>query len=78
MSFPLIVHGALMIEPAESVDPEEVEAFCDAMLAIAGECENDPDLVKSAPHDTPVKRVDEVRAARNLKVRWTPEETQSS
>jgi glycine dehydrogenase subunit 2 len=75
MSFPLIVHGALMIEPAESVDPEEVEAFCDAMLAIAGECETDPDLVKSAPHDTPVKRVDEVRAARNLKVRWTPEDS---
>ncbi len=75
MSFPLIVHGALMIEPAESVDPEEVEAFCDAMLAIARECETDPNLVKSAPHDTPVKRVDEVRAARNLKVRWVPEES---
>ena len=74
MSFPLIVHGALMIEPAESVAPEEVEAFCDAMLAIAGEVETDPELVKSAPHDTPVRRVDEVRAARNLKVTWTPEE----
>jgi glycine dehydrogenase subunit 2 len=74
MSFPLIVHGALMIEPAESVAPEEVEAFCDAMLAIAKEAESDPELVKSAPHDTPVGRVDEVRAARNLKVTWTPEE----
>jgi glycine dehydrogenase subunit 2 len=74
MSFPLIVHGALMIEPAESVAPEEVEAFCDAMLAIAGEVESNPELVRTAPHDTPVRRVDEVRAARNLKVTWTPDE----
>ena len=74
MSFPLIVHGALMIEPAESSAPEEIEAFCDAMLAIAREGEENPELVRSAPHETPVRRVDEVRAARNLKVRWTPEE----
>ncbi len=74
MSFPLIVHGALMIEPAESVPPEEVEAFCDAMLAIAREAQEQPSLVKTAPHDTPVRRVDEVRAARNLKVRWRPDD----
>jgi glycine dehydrogenase subunit 2 len=74
MSFPLVVHGALMIEPAESVPPEEVEAFCDAMLAIAREAEENPELVRSAPHDTPVSRVDEVRAARKLKVTWKPEE----
>ena len=64
----------MRIEPGESVAPEEVEAFCDAMLAIAAECEAEPELVRSAPHDTPVRRVDEVRAARNLKVRWTPED----
>jgi glycine dehydrogenase subunit 2 len=75
MSFPLVVHGALMIEPAESVPPEEVEAFCDAMLAIAREAEDDPERVRSAPHDTPVSRVDEVRAARKLRVRWTPDES---
>jgi len=74
MSFPLIVHGALMIEPTESAAPEEVDAFCDAMLEIAREAEENPDLVRSAPHDTPVSRVDEVRAARNLRVRWRPEE----
>jgi len=74
MSFPLIVHGALMIEPAESVDPEEVEAFCAAMIEIAREAETQPEVVRNAPHDTPVRRVDEVRAARNLKVRWEPEE----
>jgi len=75
MSFPLIVHGALMIEPAESVPPEEIDTFCEAMLAIAKEAEETPDLVRSAPHDTPVSRVDEVRAARKLKVRWTPDES---
>ncbi|HSO22716.1 MAG TPA: hypothetical protein VLT81_07400, partial [Chondromyces sp.] len=61
-------------EPAESVPPEEIETFCEAMLAIARECETDPALVRSAPHDTPVRRVDEVRAARNLKTAWTPED----
>jgi len=71
MSFPLIVHGALMIEPTESAPPEEVEAFCDAMLAIAREAEENPELVRTAPHTTPVRRVDEVRAARQLKTRWT-------
>jgi len=75
MSFPLIVHGALMIEPSESVGVEEIETFCDAMLTIAREAEENPDLVRSAPHDTPVGRVDEVRAARKLKVRWVPEES---
>jgi len=73
MSFPLIVHGALMIEPTESAPPEEVEAFCDAMLSIAREAEENPELVKTAPHTTPVRRVDEVRAARQLKTRWTPD-----
>ena len=72
MSFPLIVHGALMIEPTESVGPEEIDAFCGAMVAIAEECKNDPELVKNAPHETPVRRVDEVRAARQLVARWRP------
>jgi glycine dehydrogenase subunit 2 len=73
MSFPLVVHGALMIEPTESAGPEEIEAFCEAMLAIAREAEENPELVTSAPHETPVGRVDEVRAARNLKVRYEKE-----
>ncbi len=73
MSFPLIVPGALMIEPGESAPPEEVEAFCAAMLEIAREAEEDPDLVRNAPHKTPVARVDEVRAARHAKLRWRPE-----
>jgi glycine dehydrogenase subunit 2 len=74
MSFPIIVHGALMIEPTESAPPEEVEAFCDAMLNIAREVRETPELVRGAPHDAPSRRVDEVRAARTLRVRWRPEE----
>ncbi|HEX9160655.1 MAG TPA: aminomethyl-transferring glycine dehydrogenase subunit GcvPB [Thermoanaerobaculia bacterium] len=68
--FPLIVSGALMIEPTESEPKEELDAFCDAMLAIAHECEERPELVRSAPHTTPVRRLDEARAARQPVLRW--------
>ncbi len=64
MSFPLIVAGALMIEPTESEPVEELDAFIDAMIAIARESESDPELVKSAPHTTPAGRLDEASAAR--------------
>ncbi|MBK9089394.1 MAG: aminomethyl-transferring glycine dehydrogenase subunit GcvPB [Holophagales bacterium] len=64
MSFPLIVHGALMIEPTESEPIEELDAFADAMIAIAREAEESPELVTSAPHVTPVGRVDEALLAR--------------
>ncbi|MBV9495024.1 MAG: aminomethyl-transferring glycine dehydrogenase subunit GcvPB [Acidobacteria bacterium] len=68
--FPLIVAGALMIEPTESEPKEELDAFCEAMLAIAKEAEERPELVKSAPHTTPVRRLDEARAARQPVLRW--------
>ncbi|MEA2568656.1 MAG: glycine dehydrogenase subunit 2 [Acidobacteriota bacterium] len=68
--FPLIVAGALMIEPTESEPKEELDAFCDAMLAIAKEAEERPELVRSAPHTTPVRRLDEARAARQPVLRW--------
>ncbi len=68
--FPLIVSGALMIEPTESEPREELDAFCDAMIAIAGEVEERPELVRSAPHTTPVRRLDEARAARQPVLRW--------
>jgi len=68
--FPLIVSGALMIEPTESEPKEELDAFCDAMIAIARECEERPELVRSAPHTTPVRRLDEARAARQPILRW--------
>jgi glycine dehydrogenase subunit 2 len=70
--FPLIVSGALMIEPTESEPKEELDGFCDAMLRIAIESEETPELVKSAPHTTPVRRLDEARAARQPVLRWSP------
>jgi glycine dehydrogenase subunit 2 len=62
--FPLIVPEALMIEPTETESKETLDAFCDAMLAIAREAAESPELLKEAPHTRPVKRLDEVRAAK--------------
>ncbi len=73
VSFPLIVKGAMMIEPTETESKQELDFFIDALLSIAEEVEQDPEVVKSAPHSTRVKRVDEVTAARKPVVRWTPE-----
>ncbi len=70
MSFPLIVHGALMIEPTETEGIHELDAFIDAMLAIAKEAEENPELLHQAPLSTPVRRLDEVRAARTPVLRW--------
>ena len=72
VSFPLIVHGALMIEPTETEGKPGLDAFIRAMREIARESAETPDLVHNAPHTTPVKRVDEVGAARNLILRWRP------
>ena len=78
VSFPLIVHGALMIEPTESESLEELDLFIDAMRSIAKEVEETPELVKTAPHSTRVSRLDEVLAARKPILRWRPvEETQA-
>jgi glycine dehydrogenase subunit 2 len=74
-AFPLIVPGALMIEPTESESKEECDYFIDAMKAIAEESEKDPELVKTAPHNTRVRRLDEVAAARKPILRWTPRDT---
>ena len=68
--FPLVVSGALMIEPTETETMETLDGFIEAMVAIAQEAKNDPELVKSAPHTTPVKRLDEARAARKPVLRW--------
>jgi len=64
--FPLTVPEALMIEPTETEAKPTLDAFVDAMQTIAKEALDDPTLLKSAPHDTPVKRLDEVKAAREL------------
>ncbi|HXQ97388.1 MAG TPA: aminomethyl-transferring glycine dehydrogenase subunit GcvPB [Candidatus Limnocylindrales bacterium] len=71
-AFPLIVHGAMMIEPTESESIEECDLFIDAMRAIAEEAETNPELVKTAPHCTRVGRMDEVGAARKPILRWKP------
>lgn len=70
VSFPLIVHGALMIEPTETEPKSEVDHFIFAMKKIAEEVEQDPQFVKDAPYTTPVLRLDEVKAARFPKLRW--------
>ncbi|HEY7112207.1 MAG TPA: aminomethyl-transferring glycine dehydrogenase subunit GcvPB [Thermoanaerobaculia bacterium] len=72
--FPLIVPGALMIEPTETEGKPGLDAFVAAMRAIARESEEDPEIVLKAPHATPVRRVDEVAAARQLVLRWRPKE----
>jgi glycine dehydrogenase subunit 2 len=71
--FPLIVPGALMIEPTETESREELDAFIDAIKAIVEEARTDPELVKTAPHTTPRRRLDETAAARRPRVRWKPE-----
>ena len=63
--FPLIVNEAMMIEPTETESKETIDGFIDAMIAIAKEAESDPEILKTAPHDTIVRRPDETQAARN-------------
>ena len=70
VSFPLIVHGAMMIEPTETESKQELDLFIDALISIAKEVEEDPELVRGAPHSTRVSRLDEVTAARRPVVRW--------
>ena len=72
VSFPLIVRGALMIEPTETESKRELDLFVDAMISIAKEIDENPNLVLTAPHSTRTQRVDEVTAARKPIVRWTP------
>jgi glycine dehydrogenase subunit 2 len=72
VSFPLIVAGALMIEPTETEGKPELDAFIQAMRAIAKEAVENPAIFAGAPYTTPVRRVDEVRAAKNPVLRWHP------
>ncbi|HMD43617.1 MAG TPA: aminomethyl-transferring glycine dehydrogenase subunit GcvPB [Candidatus Acidoferrum sp.] len=76
-AFPLIVPGAMMIEPTESESKDECDLFIDAMKSIALEAASTPDLVKTAPHNTRVRRLDEVGAARRPVLRWKPPRQQT-
>ena len=69
--FPMVVHGALMIEPTESESKEELDAFVHAMKMIAKEAEENPDLLHQAPVTAPLRRMDETTAARKPVLRWT-------
>jgi glycine dehydrogenase subunit 2 len=72
--FPLIVREALMIEPTETESKQTLDAFADALNKIADEARTDPDLLKTAPHNTPVGRLDEVKAAKELVLCcWLPD-----
>jgi glycine dehydrogenase subunit 2 len=70
--FPLVVRGALMIEPTETETRQTIDAFVSAIENIVREAEENPDLVKSAPHLPRVRRLDEARAARKPRLRWRP------
>jgi len=73
MSFPLIVHGALMIEPTETESKRDLDMFIEAMKQIAREAKENPEVLKSAPHHSYVRRLDETAAARNPIVKWERE-----
>lgn len=69
--FPLIVDSAIMIEPTETESKETMDSFIDAMITIAKEARTNPELLKAAPHSTPVRRLDEVKAARTPVLKWS-------
>lgn len=68
--FPLIVSEAIMIEPTETESIETLDGFIDTMIKIAQEAKENPEMLKTAPHNTPVRRIDEAKAARNLVLKW--------
>jgi glycine dehydrogenase subunit 2 len=70
--FPLLVPECLLIEPTETESKQELDAFAAAMIEIRDEAHSNPEAVKEAPVTTPVRRLDDVRAARQLDVAWQP------
>ncbi|MCL5935314.1 MAG: aminomethyl-transferring glycine dehydrogenase subunit GcvPB, partial [Firmicutes bacterium] len=72
--FPLVVEEALMVEPTETESKDVLDEFVESMLKIAAEVEDNAGLVKSAPHNTVVGRLDETLAARKPVLKWTPEQ----
>jgi glycine dehydrogenase subunit 2 len=70
--FPLIVEECLLIEPTETESIETLDAFADALIAVVREAHEDPELLMTAPHDAPVRRLDETTAARRPDLRWEP------
>jgi glycine dehydrogenase subunit 2 len=75
--FPIMVKGAIMIEPTETEPRRELDRFIEAVKRVVAEMASEPDTVKRAPHTTPVRRLDETRAARQLELRWRPHAAQA-
>ena len=71
MYFPLIINEALMIEPTESESIETLDSFIEAMKSVAKEAKEEPELLKTAPHNTLVKRVDDARAVKKPILTWS-------
>jgi glycine dehydrogenase subunit 2 len=71
--FPLIVNEAMMIEPTETESKDSMDKFIEAMIQIAREAVENPEIIRTAPHNTPSKLLDEVKAARNPVVKWEAE-----
>jgi len=76
MYFPLVVHGAMLIEPTETEPKAELDRFCDTLLALAQAArDGDIDRFKGAPYLAPLRRLDETLAARKPRLTWRPEPT---
>jgi glycine dehydrogenase subunit 2 len=76
MYFPLVVHGAMLIEPTETEPKRELDRFCDAMLALAAAATaGDAERFKGAPYLAPMRRLDETQAARKPRLTWRPDNT---
>lgn len=74
--FPLVVHGAMLIEPTETESKRELDRFADVMIALGERAKTDPAALKAAPRNAPVRRLDETRAARTPVLRWQPRAAQ--
>lgn len=70
--FPLLVSECFLIEPSETESKEELDGFVEAMKEILAEAKTNPAVVRDAPHTTPVRRLDDVKAARELDLTWKP------
>ena len=78
MYFPLLIPECLLIEPTETEAKEDLDRLVEIFAAIRREAEEDPELVRTAPHRLPLRRLDEVRAAKDLHLRWVPEDSEAS
>ncbi len=72
MYFPLLVPECLLIEPTETESKEDLDRMVEVFVKIREEAEKDPDKLRGAPHTLPLRRLDEVRAAKDLDLRWYP------